>query len=145
MRARLKVVAPSLPHDFAERLAAARQDAGLKQDQLAEQLGIHWRTYQGWEAGRVPRDLSGVRRAEQILGADLTTERAAQATPGYDVASDAQLISELAGRLADRDRTISELRRQLADARADEAPQNGTVLTPDRWAARRREPDSEQR
>lgn len=38
----------------ADALRDARKAAGISQEELAAVLGVHYRTYQRWEAGEVP-------------------------------------------------------------------------------------------
>lgn len=38
----------------AGELREARKAAGISQEELAAVLGVHYRTYQRWEAGEVP-------------------------------------------------------------------------------------------
>lgn len=110
---------PQPPPDLADRIRRARNAADLTQQALAERVGVDLRTVQGWESGRVPRDIGVIERA---LHADLTTPPAST-SPRLDEASDAMLIAALAGRLADRDRTIRDLR-----AAQSETTDPGTVL-----------------
>lgn len=125
------------PHDLAARIRRARNDAGLSQQELGERIGVHWRTVQGWESGRVPR--KHLPLLERALGVDLTTPPESD-SPRLDDATDAQVIASLATRLADRDRTIREL-RDLLDSAHDRAPVTDISIASGRWAARTREPD----
>lgn len=60
-----------------QRIAALRTRRRLTQQAMAERLGIAYRTYQTWEAGRMPEwenlealaNFHGI-RAEQIIGDD---------------------------------------------------------------------------
>lgn len=130
-----------LPPDLAQRIADARHVAGLTQRELAAKVGTDIRTVQGWESGkRVPRDIG---QAERVLGVDLRTPRGSVA-PRLDEASDAQITAELAGRLADRDRLVRDLRRQLDHHERESAADSAVVSGPGhRWAAREdRDPPS---
>lgn len=53
---------------FAEKLKSARIEADLSQRELAEHAGLHYRTIQNWEAGRLPKSLDPVFRVAQVLG-----------------------------------------------------------------------------
>lgn len=126
--------------DLAARIRRAREDAGLRQAELAEKMGVHYRTVQGWEAGRHPRTSLGL--LERTLHVDLTTP-AESASPRIDTAADSQLIAALAGRLADRERRIAELTTQLETLRGDADLSSASAKAGARWAARRREaPDN---
>lgn len=46
--------------EFGEWLASARGDAGLTQDQLAEETGVHVNTIKALEAGKTKRPSVGV-------------------------------------------------------------------------------------
>lgn len=41
-------------YPISERIRNARLAAGVSQDELADVLGCHKRSIQGWEAGRLP-------------------------------------------------------------------------------------------
>lgn len=126
------------PHDLAARIRRAREDAGWTQTELGRRLTppVHYRTVQGWEAGRVPRN--AVPDLERVLGVDLTTPPGST-SPRLDEATDAQLVAELSGRLADAQRQVRDLTVTLAETR------DADVLGPgQRWAAREdRDPPSQ--
>lgn len=44
--------------EFEERLRICRHEAGLKQQEVAEQLGIIYRTYRRYETGETKPDIS---------------------------------------------------------------------------------------
>lgn len=55
---------------FGDRVRAARLDAGLTQEQVAERAGLH-RTYPGFvETGRMTPSLEAVVRIAEALGID---------------------------------------------------------------------------
>ena len=53
---------------FAEKIKAARKAEGYSQRDLAERAGLHYRTIQNWESGRLPKSLDPVFRVAQVLG-----------------------------------------------------------------------------
>lgn len=134
-RARLWFV-PS-PHGLADRIRRARQDLDLTQAALARKLEVDIRTVQGWESGRRPRGKAAA-EIERVLGIDLSAEPDSP-SPRLDEATDAQVIASLAARLAERDRTIRELRSQL-DSPHD-AQVTDITTAAGRWAARTRDPE----
>lgn len=125
------------PHGLADRIRRARNDLGLRQRELADQTGVDLRTVQGWEAGRRPRG-AAASKLERVLGIDLSAEPETTTSPRLDEATDAQVIANLAARLADRDHTIRELRDQL-DNSPSTPTASVTAMTAGRWAARKRE------
>lgn len=98
-------------------------------------MGVHINTVQGWESGRRPRG-KAAHDVERVLGIDLDADVVSM-SPRLDDATDAQLIANLAARLAARSDEVRELRIRL-DA-ADAAESNPDTAT-GRWAARTREP-----
>lgn len=78
-----------------EQLRRARERRGWTQEQLAEAVGVTFRSIGNWERGEVPASREA--RLRDVLGDDLT--------PGLNPlaqASDLALISELARRLEGR-------------------------------------------
>lgn len=134
-RARLWAV-PS-PHGLDDRIRRARQDLDLTQAALARAVGVDIRTVQGWESGRRPRGRAA-RDLERVLSIDLSAEPESP-SPRLDEATDAQVIANLASRLADRDRTIRELRERLEGVHAQAPTSNLAAVATGRWAARTRE------
>ena len=53
---------------FAEKIKTARKAEGYSQRDLAELAGLHYRTIQNWESGRLPKSLDPVMRVAQVLG-----------------------------------------------------------------------------
>lgn len=132
----------SRPQDLATRIRNAREDLGLTQDELARRMGVHRRTVQGWESRHVPR--TAIPALERFFGIDLSSPPQSS-TPRLDEATDAQVLSDVARRLAEREREVRDLRRQLQRQAGAPVPggEDGTVVTPERWAARPRVPDPE--
>lgn len=120
--------------ELKDRIRRAREAAGLTQAELAARVGVDGRTVRNWEAGRVPRNaIGGIERA---LGIDLSSSDD-ERSPRLAEATDAQVLANIAGRLAERDRRIAELTAELDGLR------NGATL-PARWAARRRDTADDQ-
>lgn len=134
------------PQDLATRIRNAREDLGLTQGELAQRMGVHRRTVQGWESRHVPR--TAIPALERFFGIDLSSPPQSS-TPRLDEASDAQVLSDIARRLSEREREVRDLRRRLQQAGAPvpdddgEGDGGGTVVTSDRWAARPRISDPE--
>lgn len=142
--------------ELKDRIRRAREASGLTQAQLAERIGVDTKTVRNWEAGRAPRRSLGA--IETVLGVSLD-DGPLTSDIALETATDAQLLANVADRLARRDQTIRDLEsrvRDLAaerDALAAESPGNvSTILAkvrpeadhhdgarPQRWAARRRE------
>lgn len=98
--------------DLGTRIRRAREAAGLKQEDLAHKLGVTTRTIGNWERGRVPRNALGA--LQQILRIQLD-EHDTSDQPRLDQATDSELLTTLAARLADRDRRIADLETRLAE------------------------------
>jgi transcriptional regulator with XRE-family HTH domain len=63
--------APQISMPFAANVVAARQAAGLTQEQLARAAGVTLRTVQGWEnEGRRPTQLAHLLALAAALGKD---------------------------------------------------------------------------
>ena len=56
---------------FGDRVAGAREDAGLSQDELARRLGIRSRTLQGWEEDRSEPRANKLQMLAGITGVSL--------------------------------------------------------------------------
>lgn len=53
-------------------LQAKRIEAGLTQKQLAEKIGVSWKTVQHWELnGTKGAGVESIRKAAEVLGADI--------------------------------------------------------------------------
>ena len=125
---------------LGDRIRSAREAAGKTREELANQVGVSVKTIGNWETDRVtPKSKLGA--VERALGIPL---RGNAARVGVDLndASDAQILANIAGRLAERDERIREqdaelqaLRAQLNDTpHADPARE-----MPQQWARRARE------
>lgn len=108
----------------------------MTQAELAELVGRDQKTVRNWEAGRVPRNAIGA--IEKALGISLTDSVDRATSPRLDDATDAEVLASLAGRLAERERTIRDLTAEL-DKLRDADPSSASL----RWAARVREPADE--
>lgn len=135
--------------ELKDRIRRAREAAGMTQDELARRVGRDKRTIRNWEAGQIPRNAIGA--IERALGVDLSdaTDSHKETSPRLDEATDAQVVANLAGRLADRDRRIAEITaerdRRIAEltAEIERLRQEGGGASA-RWAARMREnPESD--
>jgi DNA-binding XRE family transcriptional regulator len=101
---------------LGDRIRSAREAAGKSREELAELVGVSVKTIGNWETDRVtPKSKLGA--LERVLGVQL---RGADARQGVylDEASDAQLVANLAGRLAERSNEVRELRAELQVLRA---------------------------
>lgn len=116
--------------DLGERIRTAREAANLSQAELAAAIGSAPRSVGNWERGvSLPRSKIGA--LEKALGVNLREGGAAsRPAPRIDEATDAQLVAEIAGRLAERSASIRDV-----DTAAD-GPRVPPL--PERWAARRR-------
>lgn len=121
--------------ELKDRIRRAREAAGLTQAELAERVHVDTRTVRNWEAGRVPRNAIG--GIEKALGIDLSPATDDDRSPRLADATDAQVLANIAGRLADRDRRIAELTAELEAARHD-------AVLPRQWAARVRDTADDQ-
>ncbi len=78
-----------------DEIRAARERAGLTQQQLAATLGVSTRTVGNWERGEtIPRNRRGAIRSA------LSGQLGRSDTPALDAASDAELLAEIARRFA---------------------------------------------
>jgi transcriptional regulator with XRE-family HTH domain len=122
---------------LGDRIRAAREAAGLSRDELASRAGVSSRTLGNWERGTVaPRSKLGA--LERVLAVRLREEPAEQDGVSLAGASDAELLANLAQRLAERDRTIRELQEEIQQLK----PHNSSTIQSPRWAARTRDPDT---
>jgi transcriptional regulator with XRE-family HTH domain len=119
---------------LGNRIRSAREAAGLTREELAERAGVSARTLGNWERGTaLPR--TGLGALERVLGVRLREGAPEQDAVTLTGATDAEVLANLAQRLADRDRRITELQEQLEAARQQAQPSDPT---PTRWAARSR-------
>lgn len=108
------------PPAISRRIARARKAAGLNQHQLADLLGVHWRSVQNWERPdhSVPWD-----RLNEISGHTsmsvawlLGFEQDAPATSAEAPASPLRAIStEIAGVRQELLRTMDDYQRRIAE------------------------------
>lgn len=64
---------PENPETLGARLRQARMDRGLRQKEVAEELGVHPDTVKNWENGRSEPTLKAVPKVLEFLG-DFTLE-----------------------------------------------------------------------
>jgi transcriptional regulator with XRE-family HTH domain len=104
---------------IALRLAQAREEAGLTQEELAELLDLHWRTIQNYESPKVDRipfgllgqwaEATGVTREWLLFGEELVAQEEVRA-----------LFEELGAKVDGLiERLPAMLRAAIADATAD--------------------------
>jgi transcriptional regulator with XRE-family HTH domain len=121
---------------LGDRIRTAREAAGLTREELAARAGVSPRTLGNWERGTVaPRSKLGA--IERVLAVRLREGSPDQDAVTLTAATDAEVLANLAQRLAERDRRISELQQQLEEA---QIPRQGSGR-PNRWAARSRDSD----
>lgn len=114
---------------LGDHIRTAREAASLSQAHLAVAVGVTQRTIGNWERGTAnPR--SKLDALERVLGVRLRDTNT-DGSPRLDDATDAQIIANLAGRLAERNDRVRALTDQVHDL------QSGPPLT-QRWAARTR-------
>jgi transcriptional regulator with XRE-family HTH domain len=85
-------------------LKAIRDNAGMTQQQLADQLGVHYMSIANWEAGRNRPSLKHVQRLEELFGLDgqLLTEFAyAGVTPFDQLRAEVEALAEQGARLTE--------------------------------------------
>ena len=69
---------------FADKIRLAREKAKLNQKELAELVGVHYRSVQNWETGgRLPKSMDTVRRLSEVL--NIPTEQLLDDTDAYVV------------------------------------------------------------
>jgi transcriptional regulator with XRE-family HTH domain len=54
-------------NELGDRIAAARERAGMNKNQLARQLGTSWQHVDHWEKGRTQPSLPSIRRIAEVL------------------------------------------------------------------------------
>ena len=57
--------------EFVQRLRQCRKEKGLKQQELADELGIIYRTYRRYEAGETEPDISTAVKLADFFGVSL--------------------------------------------------------------------------
>jgi len=90
---------------FAEKIRFAREKARLSQKELAELVGVHYRSVQNWETGgRLPKSLDTVMKVSEVLG--IPSDQLLDDTDTYIVSA-----AERGGDRAARD--VEELVREV--------------------------------
>lgn len=56
------------PRTVGERIAWARERAGMNKNQFARELGTSWQHVDHWERGRTEPSLASMRRIAEVLG-----------------------------------------------------------------------------
>lgn len=108
------------PEDIGARIAAARREAGLTQEELADLVGVSTRSQQGYESG----DVVPYRHMGKI--ADITKRPVSWFLHG-DAAADEPTNAE---RLARIEAQLAEIRGMLARAAQDEDPPSDENVRP---------------
>ena len=121
---------------FAEKLKAARENAGMSQRELAERAGIHFRSIQNWESGgRLPRSLDVVFRVADILG--VSSESLLNDSDTYVIKAEEKGGVKAAREL---DELVSEVIGLFAGGDLDEDEKDGIMaaLNEAYWVAKRK-------
>lgn len=108
------------PHDIGARIASARKQAGLTQEELGDLVGVSTRSLQGYEAGHIVpyRHLGKISEVvNRPVGWLLHGEEA------EDDPSNAERLSRIEAQLG-------EIRGLLAGAERDEDPPSGEDALP---------------
>lgn len=100
----------SLDHPLGQRIRSAREARGWSQQDLAAAVGVTSRTVGNWERGRSPKQHIGA--IERELHVKLRVEESTRNAVLADL-DDAELVAELATRLATSRRRIRDLKDQL--------------------------------
>jgi len=120
---------------FAEKIKAARKAEGYSQRDLAELAGLHYRTIQNWEAGRLPKSLDPVIRIAKVLG---TTPEALLGTSEQYVVEAHEKGGARAAR--DVDALVSEVIGLFAGGEIDDEEKDGIMaaLNEAYWIAKQK-------
>lgn len=92
---------PVDPKEVGHRIAMAREQAGLRQSELAEQIGVIPRSMQNYEYGRIPyrfldriADACGVSKEWILYGDGVVASDNGKAAPGFDARFD-EIVQKL--------------------------------------------------
>lgn len=99
-------------HALGERIASARERAGMNKNQLARELGTSWQHVDHWEKGRTEPSLASLRRIGEVLRVSIDTLLGAQ---------EGAMHSALERFLAERDDLTSDEEEWLRRAPIDPA------------------------
>src|SRR5687767_5568391 len=97
---------------LGERIASARERAGMNKNQLARELGTSWQHVDHWEKGRTEPSLSSLRRIGEVLRVSIDALLGAE---------NAELPSALERFFAERDDLSGEEQEWLRRAPVDPA------------------------
>lgn len=100
----------SLDHPLGQRIRSAREARGWSQQDLAAAVGVTSRTVGNWERGRSPKQHIGA--IERELHVKLRGDEPSRSGAIADL-DDAELVAELATRLAACRRRNRDLEAQL--------------------------------
>lgn len=120
---------------FADKIKSARKAEGYSQRELAERAGLHYRTIQNWESGRLPKSLDPVFRVAQVLG---TTAEALLGPADQYVIEAGEKGGARAAR--DVDELVSEVIGLFAGGEIDEEEKDGIMaaLNEAYWIAKQK-------
>lgn len=104
------------PSAISRRIAQARKQAGFSQHQLAEKLGVHWRSIQNWERPdqSVPWDRLG--EIARITGTQTEWLLGAPAADGVEGDEAARLRDEIASLREELLKELDIQRKEVARA-----------------------------
>lgn len=114
---------------MGERIAWARDRAGLNKNQFARELGTSWQHVDHWEKGRTEPSLASMRRIAEVLGVSIDFLLGVRADPALASASG---LERFLAELAPDDLTEDEaqwLRRAPVDEREASADDYRALLT----------------
>ena len=107
---------------FAEKIRSARKAEGYSQRELAERAGLHYRTIQNWESGRLPKSLDPVIRVAQVLGT--TAESLLSTADQYIIEANEKGGAQAA---RDVDALVSEVIALFAGGEIDDEEKDGIM------------------
>lgn len=109
------------PPAISRRIARARKAAGLNQHQLADRLGVHWRSVQNWERPdhSVPWDrlneISGVTSASVAWLLGFEDEGSSLQSVPAETSPLRAISTEIAGVRAELLRSMDDYQRRIAE------------------------------